>query len=345
MRKLGLLILTGLLALTAQAQPEPQGPPPPGEGGPRRPMMPFVTETPMVHDPVMAYEDSTYHIFSTGLGIQHLTSKDRKEWRVEMNPVMSVIPKWATDSVPDFRDHIWAPDIIRLNNRWYMAYSCSSFGVNTSAIGLISTERLGDRSVWQDEGPIVISQKTDKFNAIDPNFIVDELTQTAYMTFGSFWDGIQLVKLDSTLHVAEDCAPKTIARRYAPGCKTAPENPTSKYAGRNAIEAPFIVYQDGYYYLFVSWDYCCRGEKSNYRVAVGRSTSVEGPYLDDKGVDMLQGGGKLILEGNSKEFNGVGHCAVYGDLFLCHGYSVNHKGAAILVQKQIDWSSGWPELK
>lgn len=29
----------------------------------------FTTETPMVHDPVMAYEDSIYHIYATGMGI------------------------------------------------------------------------------------------------------------------------------------------------------------------------------------------------------------------------------------------------------------------------------------
>ena len=61
--------------------------------------MPFTTDTPMVHDPVMAYEDSTYYIFATGMGIQQMSSKDRKAWTVKPEPVMSVIPKWTREKV------------------------------------------------------------------------------------------------------------------------------------------------------------------------------------------------------------------------------------------------------
>ena len=100
------------------------------------------------------------------------------------------------------------------------------------------------------------------------------------MAWGSFWDGIQLIRLDSTMHIAKGEQSRTIARRYSPTAKNVPANPTSKYAGTNAIEAPFIYKHGGWYYLFVAWDYCCRGSLSNYRVAVGRSRTVDGPYLD-----------------------------------------------------------------
>ena len=104
--------------------------------------VPFTTETPMVHDPVMAYEDSTYYIFATGMGIQQMTSQDRKTWTVKPEPLMSVIPKWTRDSVPGFTRHVWAPDIIQWHGRWWLAYSCSTFGRNGSAIGLLSTRSL-----------------------------------------------------------------------------------------------------------------------------------------------------------------------------------------------------------
>ena len=78
-----------------------------------------------------------------------------------------------------------------------------------------------------------------------------------------------MIKLDKkTMHVKKGAKPQTIARRHAVGDSSAEPNPTSKFAGTNAIEAPFIMKHGGYYYLFVSWDYCCRGIKSNYRVAV-----------------------------------------------------------------------------
>lgn len=315
----------------------------------RSPKKAFQTETPMLHDPVMAYEDSTYHIYATGLGIQHMTSKNGKTWTVLPEPVMTVMPQWTQDSVPGFTYHVWAPDIIQWHGNWWMAYSCSTFGKNGSAIGLLKNRSLSF-PVWKDEGCIVSSQeKRDDWNAIDPNFVIDENDQP-WLVWGSFWDGIQMVRLDTTMHVAAGEQPRTIARRYAKGYKDAAPNPTSKFAGANAIEAPFIFKHDDYYYLFVSWDYCCRGSKSNYRVAVGRSKKVDGPYLDREGKAMLDGGGTLFMEGDKKEFEAVGHSAAYHlngkDIFICHGYSIAHKGASILIQREIYWTAdGWPTLE
>ena len=310
-------------------------------------------QQPLVHDPVMAYEGDMYYLYCTGNGITQMTSTDRRHWTVTQEGVLSEdkIPAWTHDSVPGFTKHTWAPDVIRYGGKWYLAYSCSTFGRNTSAIGLLSNTSLADANGWKDEGCLVASREgRDEWNAIDPNFVVDGEGQP-WLTWGSFWDGIQLVPLDrQTLHVKEGATPRTIARRHAPGDTTAEPNPTSKYAGTNAIEAPFIMRHNGYYYLFVSWDYCCRGTKSNYRMAVGRSSRVEGPYLDRDGKDMRMGGGTLILEGDKKRYEAMGHGAVYhfsdGDRFFCHGYSLVHNGASILVERTIHWTpDGWPELR
>ena len=77
--------------------------------------------------------------------------------------------------------------------------------------------------------------------------------------------------------------------------------------------------------------------------------AFEGPYLDREGHDMCYGGGTLFLEGDKKEYDATGHCAAYTfgdeDIFICHGYSIAHKGASILIQRPIRWTSdGWPEL-
>jgi len=309
----------------------------------------FTTETPMVHDPVMAKDGDTYYIYATGIGLQQMTSKDRKTWTVLPQPVMTVIPGWTTDSVPGFSNHVWAPDVIQWYGRWWLAYSCSTFGKNGSAIGLLSSRSLSS-NMWKDEGCIVTSrEKRDNWNAIDPNFVIDDNDQP-WLVWGSFWDGIQLARLDSTMHIAQGEKPRTIARRYDLNYKPTEPNPTSKYAGTNAIEAPFIFKHGGYYYLFVSWDYCCRGAQSNYRVAVGRSKTVEGPYLDRTGKDMANGGGTIFLKGDKKEWEAAGHCAAYSfdgeDIFICHGFSTTHNGAAMLIQHPISWTDdGWPELK
>lgn len=327
---------------------------------PRRPRLQrtaFQTDTPMVHDPVMAREGDTYYVYATGMGIQQMTSKDRKTWTVLRQPVMTVMPGWITDSVPGFGLHVWAPDVIRWHDRWWMAYSCSTFGRNGSAIGLLSSRSLA-YGIWKDEGCIVASHERrrgpdgrltgDNWNAIDPNFVVDD-TDQPWLVWGSFWDGIQLARLDSTMHIAPGEHPRTIARRHAPDFRSSEPNPTSKFAGTNAIEAPFIFRHGNYYYLFVSWDYCCRGAQSNYRVAVGRSKNVVGPYLNRAGQDMAQGGGTLVLEGDKVEWEAAGHCAVYTfdgeDIFVCHGYSATQNGVALLIQRPITWTAdGWPTL-
>ena len=331
--------------------------------------MAFATDTIMVHDPVMAFENGTYYLLSTGIGVSWATSKDRKTWVVQPTSFIEHLPQWTRDSVPGFHNHVWAPDIIRWHDRWWLTYSCSTFGKNTSAIGLMSAETLNGQ--WKDEGCLVKSEEhRDNWNAIDSNIAIDDNDQP-WLVWGSFWDGIQIVSLeclglsDKSLELRDVSSadvkslnsqpstlnqkPNTIARRYRPNDPNAAENPTSKYAGRNSIEAPFIFKKNGYYYLFVSWDYCCRGAKSNYRVAVGRSKQIDGPYLDRTGKPMTEGGGTLFLEGDKQEYEAAGHCAAYTfgdeDIFICHGYSTQKNGASILIQRPIRWTEdGWPTL-
>lgn len=335
MKRLTLLFLFCAIALcNVHAQPR------------HRQRTAFKTDTVMVHDPVMAWEDGTYYLLSTGMGISWATSPDRKTWEVQPSPFMKHIPQWTRDSVPGFQSHVWAPDIIRWHNRWWLAYSCSTFGKNTSAIGLMTADSL--KGEWRDEGCLVASREgRDNWNAIDPNFIIDDNDQL-WLTWGSFWDGIQMAKAAPSGGRMEGA---TIARRIALRDTTKAEpNPTSRHAGRNAIEAPFILKHGGWYYLFVSWDYCCRGAQSNYRVAVGRSKQVDGPYVDRAGKPMTEGGGELFLEGDKQEYEAAGHCAAYDlptgeTLFICHGYSTKMNGASVLVQRFITWTAdGWPEL-
>lgn len=114
-RLLGLLIcaLLPLLAFAQQRKPRP---------------ITFDTDTPFVHDPVMAYEKGVYYAFYTGWNIGCMTSTDRRTWSVKRDGLLKSIPAWTHDSVPGFERHVWAPDVIRWRNRWWMAYSCSTFG-------------------------------------------------------------------------------------------------------------------------------------------------------------------------------------------------------------------------
>lgn len=307
-----------------------------------------------VHDPVMAKQGDTFYLFSTGWGIDVWSSKDMKSWKKE-NAVFEAAPAWAVKDIPDFKGHIWAPDIFFSNNMYYLYYSVSAFGKNTSAIGVATNKTLDPSSPdfkWLDHGNIIQSVPgTTNWNAIDPNVIKDQ-KGTAWMVFGSFWDGIKLVKLDKDLiHVAEDITkiPTIASRKKDPAAPNPPSvdnNPAD--AGGNAIEAPFLFKKGGYYYLFASIDYCCKGEKSTYKMIVGRSKSVEGPYVDRNEVPMAKGGGTLLLEGD-KNWYGTGHNAVChfdnNDYLIFHGYDAHDKGHSKLRTEKLDWIKGWPVVR
>ena len=154
-----------------------------------------------VHDPVITKEGDTYYIFATGAGIQVWSSKDMKLWKHEP-PVFSATPEWAVKAVPEFKNFIWAPDIHHDKGQYYLYYSISAFGKNTSAIGVATNKTLDAASSdfkWTDHGMVIqsVPGKTD-FNAIDPNVIKDE-NNTPWMVFGSFWGGIKQVKLRNDL--------------------------------------------------------------------------------------------------------------------------------------------------
>jgi len=298
-----------------------------------------------VHDPVMIKQDSLYYIFCTGRGIAVWSSKDRVNWKREKS-VFSQTPEWASQVIPKARPNdFWAPDISYYNDRYYLFYAVSVFGKNTSVIGLATNKTLHTDSpdfLWQDQGMVIQSVPgTDHFNAIDPNLIRDE-KNTPWLTFGSFWDGIKLVKLNADLKTPTQAKPwLTIANRG-----NLSENSNDTVAGRGAIEGPFIFKHADYYYLFVSWDYCCRGPKSNYKMMVGRSKKVTGPYLDANGTDLAKGGGTLVLAGD-KDWYGVGHNAVCTfdgvDYLIFHAYDATDNGRSKLRIEPLDWSStGWP---
>lgn len=307
-----------------------------------------------VHDPVIIRQNDTYYIFCTGRGISVWSSKDMKNWQRE-KPVFSEPPAWAVKAVDGFRGHIWAPDISFFNGEYYLYYSVSAFGKNTSCIGLATNKTLDPSDPafrWIDHGKVIQSfpGKTN-WNAIDPNLIVSE-DGTPYLVFGSFWDGIKLVKLSRdarSVHDDLNHLPTIASRkknRNAPNPPSVDDNPVD--AGGNAIEAPFLFKKGNYYYLFVSIDYCCKGPKSTYKMMVGRSKKIPGPYIDKDGNSLATGGGTILLKGD-KNWYGVGHNAVANfdgtDYIIFHGYDASDKGRSKLLIRKITWDKdGWPKV-
>lgn len=311
-------------------------------------------EYPGAHDPVAAYCDGRYYVFTTGMNV--MSSPDMKHWRYENN-VFKSAPQWAQDK--GFRGMPWAPDIQYINGKWYIYYSYSGFGKNKSAIGVATNKTLNPESPdfkWEDQGMIVESVPgRDEWNAIDANVMVDD-DGTGWLVFGSFWRGIKMCKLNEDYTKLADPQEWFPVSRRPEG--TAPETVSTDTAvspdprgldfdaGNGAVEAPFLFKHDGKYYLFVSFDLCCRGAKSTYNVVVGRADKITGPYYDKNGVDMMNSGGTLVCGGND-QFAGAGHCAVVTfdgkDYIFMHGYDKDYDYDSKLLIREITWSAdGWP---
>jgi arabinan endo-1,5-alpha-L-arabinosidase len=286
-----------------------------------------------VHDPSTIVKwKHEYWVFYTGRGIPSWHSRDLTRWE-EGPRVFNQPPAWVAEAVPGNRGFFWAPDILRLKDRFLLYYSVSTFGRNTSVIGLAANSTLDPADSnyhWTDCGLVVQSRSDDAFNAIDPAVSLDAEGRL-WLAFGSFWSGIKLVELDP-----------------ATGKRIQPDSPIHSLAYSSAIEAPCISLHDGYYYLFVNWGVCCRGTNSTYNLRVGRSRAITGPYVDREDVSLLTGGGSLLLDSDGP-FIGPGHAGILSEggtnWFSCHFYDGTRQGAPTLALLGLRWATnGWPQL-
>jgi arabinan endo-1,5-alpha-L-arabinosidase len=288
-----------------------------------------------VHDPVMAKEGGTYYVFSTGPGITFYSSANMKDWRLE-GRVFQDQPVWARRAAPSFDGHVWAPDVHFHNGQYYLYYSVSGFGKNTSGIGVTVNKTLNPRSPdyrWEDQGMVLQSVPVrDDWNAIDPN-VVEDGKGGAWLVFGSFWSGLKMARLNADWSgLAEPQEWHAIASRRS--------------NGHDDVEAPFVFKKGDYYFLFASFGLCCRKADSTYYVVVGRSKDITGPYLDKQGVDMLKGGGSTVIAGD-KDWKALGHNSAYTfdgkDYMVLHAYETADDYLQKLKIMEMKWDAqGWP---
>lgn len=273
------------------------------------------------------------YVFGTGRGIPFWRSSSLPEWKHVGRVFPDAVPAWARQKVPK-ADGIWAPDIALLNGKYHIYYSVSSWGSQRSVIGLAVGAALDPADPaygWEDRGLVVESApgKTD-FNAIDAALCVAH-DGKPYLFWGSFWTGIKAAPVD----------PRT--GKLAAGRTTVPVARRARDVHPPAIEAPYVIRRDGHYYLFVSWGFTCKGKDSTYRVMVGRSKAVLGPYVDFDGKKMVDGGGTLVLASHGTVY-GPGHNSVLHvgkrDWLLHH---VDNPGVPRRLQlRRMHWLDGWP---
>jgi arabinan endo-1,5-alpha-L-arabinosidase len=285
----------------------------------------------LIHDPsTVISESGRYYTYGTGNGIPILSSDDGWTWR-RAGSLMSAVPggKAGPEVLAKGGNNTWAPDVIHIGDKFFVYYSAPGTQPK-SAIGLLVGRTLDPQSPdykWEDAGPVVWSDGLEDSNAIDPGVLLGP-DERLWLVYGSYFGYIRLVELD----------PDTGRRRHP---DRAPVNVAIN------SEAAILIYRDGWYYLLVTHGSCCQGANSTYNIRMGRSRKVTGPYLDNLGVDMIEGGGKLFA-GSRRRHVGPGH---FGLLDLGQGvqkFSLHYEadldrgGVSVLDIRPLLWQDGWP---
>jgi len=285
----------------------------------------------LVHDPSMARgADGTYVLVATAPDLAIRTSSDRTTFSYRGVAFPGGAP-WTNAYTGTQNGNLWAPDLSYRNGRFYLYYAASSFGSNKSAI-FLATSTTGLPGTWTNKGLVYSTSASSDHNAIDPNLYVANDGRW-WLTFGSFWTGLKQIELDPSTGLRKGTTLTSVAAR----------------PGSTALEAPAVIKHGNYYYLFMSWDLCCKGTSSTYRIMVGRAQQVGGPYADRNGTALLRGGGTQVLATNGRYIGPGGQSVVTdtdGDLLVYHYYDGNDGGRSKLGLNLLGWdSTGWPYVR
>jgi arabinan endo-1,5-alpha-L-arabinosidase len=302
-------------------------------------------DTQPVHDPSLIRHGNTYYAFTTdvlglppGNYLPIRCSQDKVNWTACGSIFPAAMPAWVVAKVPGIVG-LWAPDISFFNGLYHVYYAGSTLGSQQSVIGLVTNPTLDPTDPaykWTDQGEVLGSAPGDDFNAIDPNIFIDT-DGSIWLTYGSYWSGIKQRQIDPATGMLLASNPTRYNLATRPGV---PNNP---------IEGSSLIRQGSYYYLFVSIDYCCNPSiaTDNYKEAVGRSSSPHGPFVDEDGTPMMNGGATVLLQSDAT-WGAPGGATAYvdsttGDSFLIfHALNMTQNGALYMWLKPLAWTNNWP---
>ena len=271
---------------------------------------------PYIHDPsTLAECDGKWYTFGTGGG--GIISDDG----------------WSWHSGADRPGGGAAPDMMKIGDRYLCIYGATGgglFGGHNGRILTMWNKTLDPKSPdfkWSTAIEVASSDGMEDCDAIDPCLLLDPTTGRLWATYGTYFGNIRLIELD----------PKTgervkgnVEKDVAIDC-----------------EASALMYRDGWYYLLGTHGTCCDGVNSTYNIVVGRSRSVEGPYVDNVGRDMFHGGGRMVIAAGDRA-TGAGH---FGSTVIDEGVEVMSfhweadfevSGRSVLAVRPLLWKNGWP---
>ena len=271
---------------------------------------------PYIHDPSTIAEcDGKYYTFGTGGG--GLVSTDG----------------WSWQSGAERPGGGAAPDVLKIGDRYLVIYGATGgglFGGHNGRILTMWNKTLDPKSPdfhFTDPIQVASSDGMEDCDAIDPSLFLDPTTGRLWVTYGTYFGSIRLIELDPTTGKRMK---GNVEKDIAIDC-----------------EATDLIWRDGWYYLLGTHGTCCDGVNSTYNIVVGRSRSVEGPYVDNVGRPMLNGGGRMVIAAGDRVC-GPGH---FGRTVIDEGVEVmschfeadfDRSGRSVLGIRPLLWRNGWP---
>ena len=291
-----------------------------------------------VADPTVIRTDEGFYLYATQTNsywIPIYFSKDLVNWEFKRSAFRKATR--PTEDVLPGGGAFWAPEIRYINGKYVLYFSWAKWGDGSISYTAVATSDspVGD---FLNAKPLLI---TDDFgsNCIDQFYYEEDGKK--YMFVGSF-NGIYVTELtDDGLSVKRGADGKPVLKKQVCG---------------RAFEGTNIYKKGKYYFLFASINNCCpnNGMDSKYKVVVGRSENLLGPYVDRKGKDMLDNSWELVLEGDGETFFGPGHNSIIipddagTDWMIYHSYVKENGtvGGRLGMLDRIVWSAdGWPTIK
>ena len=277
---------------------------------------------------VIRFSDGRFYAYATqsvvgGVwrNIQVARSADLIHWQY-LGDALPVKPFWANQT-----QNFWAPHVTEIGGTYYMYYSADPNARNGLCLAVATA--TGPSGPFTDKGaPLKCGTG---FVNIDPMQFDDPVTGKKYLYWGSGFEPIKVQEL------AAD------RLNFAPGSKPinlifpiADPDPASY---RDLVEGSWVVYRNGYYYLFFSGDDCCTS--AHYAVMVARSTSPTGPFT------VFPENNGVIVAGN-EHWLGPGHNSVVRDeksvdWIVYHAYHPDNRplGRVMLMNRLIFGNDGW----
>lgn len=211
-------------------------------------------------------------------------------------------------------------------------------------IGMMETADPASNN-WVDKGMVLCSSsdrntnwsrsKVDgdygnayfRYNAIDPTLVITPEGEH-WLAYGSWHSGFAIVQLNPETGKVLDTATSGDKELGKPWAGSAAELETRGYGKRintrvpsgswarwQGSEGPEIVYNNGWYYLFMAYD----ALDIPYNTRVVRSKNVDGPYMGIDGTNVTSGGNAFPIVTHPYKFMdsygwvGISHCAVFDD--------------------------------